>query len=84
MLDLAIFIESQRSELKAFVLRLQKAILRVLKAEHEEREEEGRVKRVQARALHGKDAHKIPDPPSFPFPSSVKSSNSPKLRLLRR
>ena len=56
--QLASYIEARKDELKQLVYRIQCAILRVLKAEHHQREECNKQAAIQAKALFGRDAGK--------------------------
>jgi ribonuclease HI len=83
MQELAGFWASQRQELKELMLRIQRAILRVLKAEQKERNEAEAQKMLEQRALHGSNAGKIRIPSSFPFAMAPAAAAGSRVEISR-
>ena len=66
MQELAAYFAAQQQELKVLQLRLQRAILRVLKAERTERSEAEARMHLEQKALHGQKAGKSKLPSRYP------------------
>ena len=66
LFELASFFAGQRKDILKVIVRIQKAILRVLKAESKERNDEEERKAREQKALYGKDAGKVTLQKSFP------------------
>ena len=66
-----------------FIDRIQKAIVRVLQAEHAERTAKAIEENKAAIALHGKDAGKITIPAVYPFQASELEPGAVRLRILK-
>ena len=83
MYDLAGYFARQREELKNVIIRLQKATLRVLKAEHKERVGEEERKLREQRALYGKDAGKVCLPSEYPFALDAHAEGACSIEITR-
>ena len=83
MQELTAFFAGQRKETKAVIVRLQKAILRVLRAEHKHRTDQEERMMKEQKALHGKNAGKITLPQQYLIAQAEAGVHAGKVEISR-